>query len=301
MGDRDIGLDSSEAMDEFLKSKTEGYKPSVCDDDKELSKKDFLNLPGTAQENEVISETKEADDVKLSNLPGYGKDRAMLNNNAWSIRMHQVGSHSLGDRWNPTGNPALRMEREIRNKVFTGHEEVDKILNLPVSQLPKHSPLIMMWGCNRCFARGTPDCPHGIMDKQTHENGYCDSALKGKLVQYTLMKTANGMKHLRNVNIMTLQEMMQHYLGKLNLFKDYSKISKAEAYLMKQVIKILDKLGERLDNAIKQEEGVIIKTEKKLTPAEINDLLSQARNSEKVIEAEVVEEKGGDGNETVTS
>ena len=277
------GLDSSEGMDEFLK------------EDKELSKTDFLNLPGTEEDNILIQNTKEADEIK-NTIPHSVIDQAMVNNNAWSIRLHQVGNHTFRGQGDA--------DKVLRNKVFTGHEDVDRILNLPISQLPKKSPIVMMWGCNRCFARGTPDCPHGIKDKETHENGYCDDALKGKLVQYTLMKTANGMKHIRNVNIMALQEMMQHYLGKLNLFKNYEKITKSEAYLMKQVLRILDKLGERLDNAIKQEEGVIVKTEKKLTPAEINDLLSQARNSEKTIEVDVMDdeiEKEGVKDETVTS
>lgn len=292
MGDSSLELDeelsSSDSMDNFLKDE-------MSEEDKELTKKDFLKLPGTEEDNILIQNTKEADELK-NTIAHSVIDQAMVNNNAWSIRLHQVGNHTFRGQGDA--------DKMLRNKVFTGHEDVDRILNLPISQLSKKSPIVMMWGCNRCFARGTPDCPHGIIDKEVHVNGYCDDALKGKLVQYTLMKTANGMKHIRNVNIMALQEMMQHYLGKLNLFKNYEKITKSEAYLMKQVLKILDKLGERLDNAIKQEEGVIVKTEKKLTPAEINDLLSQARNSEKTIEVDVVDdemEKEGVKDETVTS
>ena len=298
--------DSSLKLDQFLVDELDekdNFRESLKDynileldeDDKELTKKDFLKLPGSKLDNEIIENTKEADTLK-DTIRHSITDRAMVDNHNWSIRMHQIGNHTFRGQGDA--------DKLLRNKVFTGHEDVDRILNLPVSQLPKNSPLVYMWGCNRCFARGTPDCPYGIKDKETHANGYCDDALKGKLVQYTLMKTANGIKHLRNVNIIALQDMMQHYLAKLNLFKDFNKITKAEAYLMKQVLRLLDKLGERLDNAIKQEEGVLIKTEKKLTPADINDLLSMARNQEKTVEAEVIIndlKKEGDLDETVTS
>ena len=160
--------------------------------------------------------------------------------------------------------------------------EIDEILGMGATKLGRWNPMVLEWGCRNCWMRGTSSCPHGIGDGKEHGYGYCDYAIKINLIKYKLMKSGDGMKHLRNVNIIRLQDVLTYYLGKLNRMKGEGKISGEEMILLGSLGKISGQLGERYDKAIQQDEGIRIREDKVITPGDLNMMLSRANEKKDI-------------------
>lgn len=175
-------------------------------------------------------------------------------------------------------------------KPFTGLEEVDKILNMRELKLGKETQLVRMWGCKKCWMRGTDDCPYNVPDGQETNKGYCDYAIKSQLIQYQLMHSTNGLKHLWGINTANLWQMLQHYIGKLQRLKLNDRVTKTEQYLLKNVIKLQSELAERLENSLAREQNTKLETAK-MTPDQFQNYVNNwASQKVKEVNGKVVKE-----------
>jgi len=175
---------------------------------------------------------------------------------------------------------------------FTGIEDVDKILNLKDTNFSKTNQLVQMWGCNRCWLRGTKECPFGIGEQDIHPKGYCDYAIKSNLIEYALMKTPDGIRHIRNKNLVSMINMANYYLGKLQRMKSDKGVSKGEVYLLKNTWKMLDDAVDKINNMLKQDEGIKITTEKKITIDQFQRMYQKyGEEKEKIVDGEIVEDE----------
>jgi hypothetical protein len=169
-----------------------------------------------------------------------------------------------------------------------GVDEVDSIERIKNVSLRKDSPIVHMWGCENCIYRGTRRCPYGIKKKETHSNGYCTMAIKENLIMAKLMRSSNGMRHIRNMNIVQDTKLLNFYRNKLDDMKEEDKLDDEEVTLLNNIIKMTENLGKRMDKAIEQEDGKVVKIENTFTPNDFNRLMAKA--NEKVVDAEIVKE-----------
>jgi len=159
-----------------------------------------------------------------------------------------------------------------------GIPEIDSIENLTHIRLRPDSTVIQMWGCTNCVYRGTSRCPFGIKKGERHSNGYCTMAIKENLIMSKLMRNSNGMRHLRNMNLVQDYRLLSFYRNKLNDLKSELQLDDEEVTLLNNVIKMTDNLGKRMDKAIEQEDGKTVKVEHDFTPNDFNRLISKANS-----------------------
>lgn len=181
---------------------------------------------------------------------------------------------------------------------FTGFEDIDKILNMKQLHLSKDNQLILMWGCTKCWMRGTTECPYMIKNGETALNKYCDFAIKSHLIKYRLMKSADGLRHIRNINLANLEDMLQYYISKLQRIKDDNRITKAEVYLVKNVLKMYSEFLDKIEKSIVQDEGITIKHEgidSDTWDRVVRKSKIKIENMQREVEGQIVNELGKDG------
>lgn len=172
---------------------------------------------------------------------------------------------------------------------FTGEEDIDKILSKDYKGLSPNNQLVRMWGCRNCHMRGTDLCPYGIQDGMLHPDTYCKEAITLSLIEYKSMRTPDGVRHVRNRNIVNMKRLIDKYTWKLNRISKSNTVTKSEMLTLKHLIKMYTGYNEMIDKTIKQDEGIKIKHEKTVTPEDLNYLLMQA--NEKIVDVKVIEDE----------
>ena len=186
---------------------------------------------------------------------------------------------------NHTRLPGYDSDMKFGNMI----DELEGTLKITNTKLPRNSPYVMMFGCRRCFMRGTEDCSFGVKDgEQLTINGkiigYCDPALIYHLSMAKIMSTPDGMRHIRNINTLNMLNDFHYYSAKLNSLRKADSLGKVELSLLDRKIKMMEKLGDRIDKAISQDEGLNINVRKALGPSDVIRMINMAREKDDEIE-----------------
>jgi len=228
---------------------------------------------------------KDIDEKRVKGLPSNEIDG--VKRNSYYMR-HSKGiksiMNSLGQKKGFENSTQQNFDLLTAKGEMTGIEEIDRIMKIKFIPLKKDSLLVDMYGCGRCWWKGTDKCPHLGEDKVV--SGYCTKKIKHVLMQYRAMRSLNGKKFLRDLKIQQMIRMLDYYETRLMKIKD-SEFSKEHEKIFDRVAKMWNLLSEYMAKAIKQDEGMTIKHERDITPSELNRLISRSR--EKVIEAEVID------------
>ena len=216
-------------------------------------------------------------------------DRANLSKKDKAYRYAMQHPHGFIRQVNMVG---AKMEEADINETL-GIKDLDRIESIKFIQLKPGSPLVRMFGCDNCMWRGTRKCPHGIKNNDRHSAGYCTDHVRHNLYMAKLMGSSNGMRHMRNMNLISDYRILNYYREKLSDLKKEGSLGDDELKLLNQMNKMTETIGKRIDKAIEQEEGKKLKIERSMSPNDLNTLL--ARANEKVVEAKVIlDEKQGD-------
>lgn len=181
--------------------------------------------------------------------------------------------------------------------IFTGIKGIDDILNQPrPSNYKRSNQLVQMFGCDRCWLRGTSKCMFDVKDGRLRMSdngkriiGYCDTNVDTHLILYRLSGSSTGLRHLRNFNMLNLYDLVQGMIAKYHKLKDSDRLTKTDMLLWDKLMKGFHGLGDRLDKSITQDEGSTVNVRSELTPSAVNRLIRAARRDEIEVDAEVVE------------
>lgn len=176
----------------------------------------------------------------------------------------------LGElRWSPS---------DVRE--FIGIRDIDVILGKwedgSLKDLSSYHPLVKLYGCGKCYARGTALCPFGVKDGELYDNGrdfgkgrllgYCDDMLAEQLVETTLMGSPDGKRHIRDKNIALLRGLRDRVSMQYWKISSMDSLSKKEVYLLKNYMKVIDMMNGLLDSSFKQDEGSKVIHDKSFSP-----------------------------------
>ena len=176
---------------------------------------------------------------------------------------------------------------------YTGIKELDEVLSTfkkPL-KLNRGNQLVKMFGCVRCWARGTKRCPFNIGNGEEHDGGYCTAMVQEQVFKYTCMRSSSGAKFIRDTNIMNLHEMLEHYSSRLRGL-DRENLTKTEVVMMRLVKDLMKDYGEMMDKKIKQDDGSLVRVEREINTHDLDKLFRKAVKPVDIeVEDVVVEEE----------
>ena len=148
--------------------------------------------------------------------------------------------------------------------------------------LSRNSQIKFIFGCKNCWHKGTDICPFGFHGRQHHTDLICTFRINEVVEGYHLIGSTTGKKLIRDMVTFKQLEWVNSMMGRLNEIKQEGALSEDEFVLSDMLLKYVKEFNEKLDRAIKQDEGT--KTQLEITHSHdrFRDMVSKAGETQDV-------------------